>query len=102
MAKMKCRTCGGTYDTDQARGTKYFHACPPIDIVTVDRAGEIKTMPLDDMLPGDILLTATTEPRPDARDENVVVTDYTKEGSAVTAVKREGRGTTPIAEPTKR
>lgn len=45
---IKCKTCGGIYTDTFQDGTKYYHACPPIDLSD----------------------TKFTE-RPDRRDENV-------------------------------
>ena len=96
MARMRCTTCGGTYQTDQARGTRYFHACPPIDRVTIERDGRTTTVDRADVLESDTVLEETVEPRPDARDENVVVDDYKDDGTAITRPRREGRGTTEV------
>lgn len=96
MALMKCESCGGVYETDQERQTRYFHACPPIEVVTVDRAGAIVTVPREEVQPDDKPIRAKVIPRPDGRDENVVVVDHKVDGTAVAAIKSEGKGVTPI------
>src|SRR4051812_30964027 len=37
VATLKCNTCGGEYPPVQADGMEYYHVCPPIDCVKVQR-----------------------------------------------------------------
>lgn len=117
MAMMKCNSCGGTYPTDQRDGTRYYHVCPPVLRLTVDRGGNTIQIDPADLRPTDILtvrrgklevkaaVAALLEddtrlgdvmiPRVDARDENVRVVDYKPDGTAITEIKSEGKGTAP-------
>jgi hypothetical protein len=99
MALMKCRSCGGVYETDQHRSTKYFHACPPIELVTVDRLGVVLEVERKDVAPDDRELRARLVPRPGARDENVRVTGFDRNGTAETARKADGDGVDPVERP---
>jgi hypothetical protein len=62
MSTFKCNACGGTYTDPQTDGVRYFHACAPIVVKPAE--GEPGT-------PG--FVPAVYGPRPDHRDENVVV-----------------------------
>ena len=95
MALMRCKSCGGEYDPLPTDGVPYFHACPPITTVHVERAGAIvRVLPAafveTDRRSGDQQIQ-----RADKRDENVKVTGYDKTGNPIVAPKSEGKGTEP-------
>jgi hypothetical protein len=62
-AKLQCNECGGIYFKGDADEAGYFHACPP-EIVT--------TRAVDDGT-GKITKQEVRAPRPNARDENIVI-----------------------------
>jgi len=117
MALMRCKSCGGEYDPLPTDGVPYFHACPPITTVHVERAGNPIDVPLADVRATDLLFVeragaivrvlpaAFVETdrrsgdqqiqRADKRDENVKVTGYDKTGNPIVAPKSEGKGTEP-------
>lgn len=110
----KCKSCGGVYEPKGSRGEAYYHACPPVVRVAVERDGAATTVPLADLkatdtitvqrgdktekvlvsaqLPDDQRLGDTFAERGDKRDENVTITGYDKQGSAQTAAKHAGKG----------
>jgi hypothetical protein len=90
----QCNACGGVYAPIQADGTEYYHVCPPLyEFVNTD-TGEI--------VPRDVAVATkdgskigTRElPRPNHRDENVVVSS--KAGAPV-VIRAEGAGVTELA-----
>jgi len=117
MATMRCKSCGGEYADKSDDGVPYFHACPPLTTVHVERGGNAIDVPLDAVQPTDLLfveragatvkaLPADVQPadrrtgdkqieRADKRDENVKVVSYDKSGNPITAPKSEGAGTEP-------
>lgn len=99
MALVKCRSCRGVYETEQHRNTKYFHACPPIELVTVERLGVVREVERKDVTPDDVELRSRLAPRPGGRDENVRVTGFDRNGSAETARKADGAGVDPVEIP---
>lgn len=117
MAAMQCSSCGGTYASPSADGVPYFHACPPVvqvpvtragvaqlvalpdvrpdDVVTVTRAGKVQAVTVADVQDGDTRAPSVTAPRPNARDENVMIV---KVGGVAQAVpKAAGLGAVVIA-----
>lgn len=116
---LKCKSCEGVYEPTQPGGFRYFHACPPIAHVEVERAGAPLTVPLADVKPTDtitvlragklekVLVSAqqaddqrlgdTFLERPDKRDENVIVAGYDDKGTAIAAAKSEGQGVEAVA-----
>lgn len=114
---MRCKSCGGEFEPKNRDGSSYFHACPPVSMVRVERAGAWQDVPLSDLKPTDSInvvrdgatvktLVAALLPddqrqgdtfveRPNKRDENVKIVDYDKSGSAITAPKSEGAGVEP-------
>jgi len=68
----ECLTCRGQYYPIQADGSLYFHACPP--------------------LPGKTPVEFI--PRPDARDENLVV----DAAGQVRGIKAAGKGRVPVKD----
>lgn len=93
MATLKCNACGGEYDDVQADGVRYFHVCPPLQLVRVklsngtlrDLASNVTVETFDDPilgkgtrrtfdppLPKDaVFLGVTFQNRANHRDENV-------------------------------
>lgn len=57
----KCNSCGGTYNTAQADGSRYFHACSPIPNPAYQ----------PDPTKGPVNLQPTIE-RPNKLDENII------------------------------
>jgi hypothetical protein len=92
MAMMQCMSCGGVYETDQPGGYRYFHSCPPIALVTVDRGGIELEIAAALVQTGDVERRRRYVDRLDKRDENVRVTDYKADGTAIAAAKSEGKG----------
>jgi hypothetical protein len=104
MALLKCRTCGGEYDTRTADGLQYFHTCPPLSVQELKdaiAAGTLLLRPrdqrvldaaiaLDEKRPPlatqrssvDLALEGFRYERPDHRDENV---DLARAAGAVDA-----------------
>lgn len=96
MNRKFCQSCGATYDPAMADGSDYFHTCPPIlmvrvqrdgrdglvplaeleatDVLTVSRAGAVTTVAAGDMGADDFRLGDTMIDRPNARDENLIPT----------------------------
>lgn len=111
---VKCKSCGGEYERVLPGGIQYFHVCPPILMVRVERAGAWKDVPLSDLqatdainvtragapvktlvsaiAPDDIRLGDRLVERPDKRDENVKIVGYDKAGCAQTELKSDGLG----------
>lgn len=118
MALMKCKACGGEYQDTTAGGVRYFHVCPPVTHVRVERGGQWTDVPLADLRAtdainvsragatvkvlrsalqaDDIRLGDTLVERPNKRDENVKIIGYDKAGNAETAAKLEGDGVEPV------
>lgn len=114
MSRFRCNACQGEYDDVGADGVRYFHACPPIDTVSILRAGVAVRVPLAELAPTDELhvvrdgklvdvvasdrletdrlATVQSSARVGHRDENVIPVDG-KPGQA----KSAGAGVTPIA-----
>jgi hypothetical protein len=68
--KLKCGTCGGTYQPIQADGLRYFHACSPV----YDPVAKV------------------SRERPDRRDENIVVDG----ASRCVGIRAEGKGAVAV------
>jgi hypothetical protein len=89
MPTYKCNGCGGTYDDPQSDGVRYFHACAPI---------VVKPAEGDPTKPG--FVPAVYGPRPDHRDENVVVeldrTDPESPKHLPPTARTEGPGRTEL------
>jgi hypothetical protein len=73
MAKRQCRSCGGIYFDPQRDGLAYYHSCPPVTLVTVERLGVELEVALDQVLALDKELSRRDVPRPNARDENITL-----------------------------
>lgn len=117
MAKRRCKSCLGEYDDIGPDGVRYFHACPPLTRVHVERAAVEQDVPLATVLPTDFLFVDragvltkvlpanllatdrragdTAVERADKRDENVKIIAYDKAGNAITGPKSEGKGVEP-------
>jgi len=115
---LKCSACGGTYESTMKDGVAYFHACPPLSLSHVERAGAPMDVPISDLKPTDTIevmragakvkiLANTMQPddqrvgdttieRPNKRDENIVVTGYDKTGNPITSAKSAGDGVTKM------
>lgn len=111
---LKCKSCGGEYEPKTRDGAAYYHTCPPLLQVRVERAGQWSAVPLADLRATDAInvsragatvkvqasaiqvddlrLGDTLVERPNKRDENVKVIGYDKAGNALTEVKSEGAG----------
>lgn len=96
MATMKCKTCGGEYVDVLPDGLRYFHACPPIERAHIERLGVQSDIDAKDVKVGDTVLKTFAIQRPNARDENVVITGYDKSGDPITAMKSAGAGVDKI------
>lgn len=92
MATLRCKSCGGEYQDVSPDGLRYFHVCPPLEICHVDRAGALSDVERKDVQPGDKVLSSRFVPRPNHRDENVIVSGYDKAGNPITAAKSAGAG----------
>ena len=90
-----CKACSGTYEPIGADGIRYFHTCPPLTVVTVEREGAAVTVSLidlldsdlrtvrrdgksqkvakPDLLPGDVIEGYAQIARPGHRDENIKI-----------------------------
>lgn len=73
MARKRCLSCGGEYDTVLPDAMRYFHACPPLRRVRVRRGAATIVVDLDRVLVTDERLEELAVERPERRDENVVV-----------------------------
>lgn len=78
----KCNACGATYDTVQADGSRYFHACGPIPNPAFNT--DPKKGPVD--------LRDTIE-HPNKRDENI---SHTDPDTQLPVIKSDGLGVTVI------
>lgn len=68
----ECLSCGGVYESVQADGTTYQHACPPVRAVRVKGSdGRERTALLSDVRVDDERLEELSVPRDNARDETV-------------------------------
>ena len=111
---VKCNTCGALYEPVQG-GVKYFHACPPVTMVTIyDLTDQPSTIPLSDLKaqrvkvlrddgttaiveadalkPTDVRQRDTFVERAQKRDENVTIAEAGKPGIA----KADGTGITKL------
>lgn len=52
MAK-RCRACSGVYEPTGSDGVPYYHVCPPITLVAVQRDGKAQRVPLAELQPTD-------------------------------------------------
>lgn len=99
MALVKCRTCHGEYETIQADGLEYYHACPllsPLELAQGLTDGTVTLTPREwralqaavdvdeKRLPTaegptavERFFQSIVKPRPNARDENIVVDSET-------------------------
>lgn len=104
---VKCRTCGATYEREQADGTRYFHACAPLsvpELLELLDAGALKlsaahqreldaarerdaTDPPADDEPTHVatVLSRWTIARKDHRDENIAIPAVDKRPAVVVA-----------------
>lgn len=93
MSLVKCKACGGSYQTKGRDGLTYFHACPPLspaDVTAGIAGGTVVLSPVDQarldaakaadlvtpVKAGDptresLVLGALNVARPGARDENI-------------------------------
>jgi hypothetical protein len=118
MAK-QCTACGGVYTPIGSDGVPYFHHCPPELRAAVLRGGQARLVPLTDLQatdeivvlragvgvrtlvslqqPTDARLGDSVAARPNARDENVVVSfDGEKR---VGVIKAAGAGVVDVVVP---
>lgn len=96
MATMQCNTCEGVYESVLPDGMLYFHSCPPVELVTVERDGDKLDVPRADVLDTDKVLSSRFVPMADARDENVKITGTDKAGNPIVELKAEGKGATEV------
>ena len=66
-----CRSCGGRYEPIGRDGVRYFHACPPIVRVRVQRDGAELVVDRDQVRVTDTRLEDVVIDRPNHRNENV-------------------------------
>lgn len=121
MSHYRCNACRGEYADAGADGILYFHTCPPITVVRVQRGGQWTRVPLADLrptdtirvrrgdaevetlvsaqLPGDVRLGDRQRPRPagEHRDENSAIAGGELEGKR--RIKAKGQGRTEIPAP---
>jgi hypothetical protein len=114
--RMECQSCGATYDTVQADGTEYYHACAPLSVEEI-RAGladgsvqlparvanqlaviDARTPALDvaGEAPalGDLYLAQLVIERPNKRDENLHIDRDTRAVRIIAA----GAGAVEVVE----
>lgn len=92
MARYRCNTCGGVYSDVLPDGLRYYHRCPPLRRLVVERAGgRLETVDPIAVTPLDKVLEEIAVDRPETRDENV---DRARPGSD--AVLAEGKGRTEL------
>mgnify|MGYP001600417606 FL=1 len=53
--RVQCLSCLGVYNDVLLDGVRYFHACPPVHLRHVQRAGTDLDVPLDQVHPTDLL-----------------------------------------------
>lgn len=49
----RCKACGGVYEPIGSDGVPYYHICPPVTLVAVQRDGKAQRVPLPELLPSD-------------------------------------------------
>lgn len=116
---VKCLSCGGVYDPVSQGGGRYYHACPPIirvaverdgaaqlvdladvkstDVIAVQRAGAAVKVAVADVKADDMRLGDTFVERADKRDENVRIVGVDQHGSAKVEPKSPGKGVEAVA-----
>jgi hypothetical protein len=116
MARFRCNSCGGEYDSTLADGSEYYHACPPAvrvavdrggaptlvdvtdlratDVVTVFRAGARVKVAVSNVQPDDVRLGDVTTARARPRDENV--TGPAPVHGQRAPIRAPGTGVTPL------
>jgi hypothetical protein len=116
MARRRCNACNGEYEDIGLDNMPYFHACPPVTVARVTRAGRSQTVPVSDVratdqivvlrnnqqttiAAGDIQPTDTRigdelAPRANARDENSALIGGEVEGTR--RIRRIGAGATTL------
>lgn len=118
MARVRCNACGGDYDPVGRDGVRYFHVCPPLEIVTVaDGLGVVSEIALgtdhgkiivrtdeerreaekDPRVVGNVVVERARrlELREGHRDENPQPGDLPR-GAKVRPIVAEGAGVTPV------
>lgn len=112
--RYRCKACRGVYVDITEDGARYFHACPPIKLVRVQRLGAWMDVPLEDLRDSDIVrvrrehmtlevpvlelhaidqrLGDTEAPRANRRDEN----PEPGEGGRKGRMRAEGAGSERI------
>ena len=115
MARVRCNSCGGEFESLLGDGMIYFHACPPITRVRVKRGAAWVMLPLQAVQPtdtiavtrggvtvettvalvqpGDVRLGDDAAPRANARNENV---KRRLDPDADVEIEAEGAGVTPV------
>lgn len=118
MPTLRCKSCHGEYDPISRDGVPYFHACPFVTTVRVERGGAPIDVPLTDVRDTDLLIVEragarlkvlpaaldkddrrlgdTQIPRANHRDENVQITGYDAHDNPITAIKSAGLGVETI------
>lgn len=96
MPKMRCNTCAGVYDSLLPDGTQYYHACPPLLMIAIDRAGARLEVAPGDVRGGDITIEQRFPDRPNKRDENVTIASFDKAGNPITAPRSVGGGAVAV------
>jgi len=91
-----CLTCGGRYEPLQRDGTLYFHVCPPLPKVRVERLGAERVVDPADVAIGDTELEHVVVDRSDARNENVRI-EIDANGNPRSVAIADGRGTIDVA-----
>jgi hypothetical protein len=98
MGWKRCNTCNGLFNTQNADGSDYYHACPPRRVLRVQHAdGTRETILPGQLLPDDIVLRELLRPRPNARDENTLRRDGAR--GEIRVIKAEGLGVTDAPTP---
>jgi hypothetical protein len=85
MARVQCNCCGAIYDTVQADGMLYFHACAPlssVELAAAVTAGKVTLPPKETA--GDAVLARTYE-RANKRNENRVIADGADKSEIIAA-----------------
>ncbi len=71
MPRFRCNACRGEFDDVLRDGVRYFHACPPQLLVTVERGAATLEVRLDRVLAGDVEISRRSIERANRRNENV-------------------------------
>jgi len=89
---LECQSCGGRYEPIQADGTQYFHRCPPLSAVELQKAVDDGRVKLPDGETVDDAILRRVYERANLRDENRAST----KAAAADTPRLEGDGAVEI------